>query len=345
VALTERQAKAETWSGKDRLVSAGDGLYLNVRRSSKTWITRRRVEGVTRVRTLGYYPTMSAKEARAKALAEALEKVPSNKTVKALVEDYLADVVEAEHKRPELFRGYAERAILPALGARRVVEIEPAEIAAVIRDYRARGRRTADQLRSVFRALFGFAIEVGIREDNPAAQLTARVAGYRHVPRARVLSDDEIRRVWSVTSPNGRVLRIQLLTGLRVGEAQKGHLDGDLWRVPAEISKNGKPHWVYLTASARAQLPLPRCTATNIQAWVRRWCEREGITPRFTPHDLRRTAATRLADAGVEPFVVERVLNHTLQGVMGTYNRADYAAERTAAAKTLEQRLLAVVCP
>ena len=343
MALTERQAKAETWAGKDRLVSVGDGLYLNIRRSSKTWITRRTVQGKLRVRTLGRYPDLSVKEARAQTLAELLAEVPSNLTVAELAERYFTDVVKAEHRRPELTRGYLDRAVIPELGARRVVELTPLEVAGVIRRYRERGARTADQLRSVLRVLLGFAVETGVRADNPAQLLTARVAGYRAVARDRVLTDDEIRQVWAVESPNGRLLRFLLATGLRISEAQKGERDGDRWQVSAALAKNGKAHWVHLTPSAIAQLPLPQTTPTNIQAWLRRWCERQGIDPAFTPHDCRRTAATRLATAGVEPFIVERMLNHTLQGVMGTYNRAEYAAERIAAAQTLERALLAVV--
>ena len=48
-------------------------------------------------------------------------------------------------------------------------------------------------------------------------------------------------------------------------------------------------------------------------------------------HDLRRTAATRMADLGVLPHVVEAVLNHVSghkAGVAGVYNRALYSAEK-----------------
>lgn len=338
--FTERQARAETWDGKDRLVSAGDGLYLNVRRSSKTWIVRRTLKGKMRVRTLGNYPELTVKEARAQALADALEKSPQLETVEQLAERFYGDAVEREHRRPELVRGYLDRAVIPGLGARRVAELSPSDIAAVIQAYRARGARTADQLRSVLRALFGFAVETGVRPDNPAALLTRRVSGYRPEPRERVLTDDEIRRVWAIEDPNGRLLRFLLLTGLRIAEAQKGILDGDRWRVPASLSKNGKPHWAFLTPAALAQLPLLSTGPTAVQAWLRRWCDREEIAPRFTPHDLRRTAATRMADAGVEPFIVERVLNHTLQGVMGTYNRAEYEPERIFAAHALEKAIV-----
>jgi integrase len=341
--LTEREAKAARFEGKDRLIAAGDGLYLLIRPSSKTWVTRRRVAGTMRVRTLGRYPDMPVKVARSQALAEALERVPSATTVEALARDYFSDVVEVEHRRPELFEGYLRRAILPALGNRRVVELTPSDVAAVITDYRSRGARSADQLRSCLRSLFGFAIEIGVRPDNPAALLSARVAGYRPNPRSRVLTDAEIRAVWSSTSPNARTLRFLLLTGLRIGEAQKGARDGDLWRVSARVSKNGRPHWVHLGAAALDQLPLPPAGPTAVQAWLRAWCAREGIEPAFTPHDCRRTFATRAADAGVEPFIIERTLNHTLPGVMGIYNRGEYREQRVAAALAVEAHLLALL--
>jgi integrase len=56
---------------------------------------------------------------------------------------------------------------------------------------------------------------------------------------------------------------------------------------------------------------------------------KNGLT--FTPHDLRRTFATRLSDLGVAPHVIEKLLNHKMPGVMAVYNRADYWPERVAA--------------
>src|SRR4051812_48806254 len=48
-------------------------------------------------------------------------------------------------------------------------------------------------------------------------------------------------------------------------------------------------------------------------------------------HDLRRTSATGMADLGIAPHVLDRVLNHvsgTIKGVARIYNRSEYAAER-----------------
>lgn len=48
-------------------------------------------------------------------------------------------------------------------------------------------------------------------------------------------------------------------------------------------------------------------------------------------HDLRRTAATQMAELGVQPHIIEELLGHISghkAGVAGIYNRASYAAEK-----------------
>lgn len=50
--------------------------------------------------------------------------------------------------------------------------------------------------------------------------------------------------------------------------------------------------------------------------------------PAFTIHDLRRTTSTLLHEQGWPSDVVEKALNHTIGGVRGVYNRAEYAEQR-----------------
>lgn len=45
-------------------------------------------------------------------------------------------------------------------------------------------------------------------------------------------------------------------------------------------------------------------------------------------HDLRRTASTILNEMGWPPDVIEKALNHSVKGVRGVYNRAQYASQR-----------------
>jgi len=58
-----------------------------------------------------------------------------------------------------------------------------------------------------------------------------------------------------------------------------------------------------------------------------------GVPP-WRLHDLRRSAATHMAEIGIAPHIVEAALNHisgAKAGVAGTYNRALYAAEKKSA--------------
>ena len=163
--------------------------------------------------------------------------------------------------------------------------------------------------------------------------------------RTRTLTHDEIRKLWAADSVHTPLLKFLLLTGQRIGEAQNAlweDIDGDRWNIPAENSKNNRPHWVPIVAITKKLLKsIPRNrdhifgirSTTGTQAWLRRWCGREGINPRFTPHDLRRTLVTDLNELGLEPYIVEKLVNHSMSGVMAVYNKADYAEQRIAAAE------------
>ena len=93
-------------------------------------------------------------------------------------------------------RGYVDRAITPDLGAKRVRDIEPSDIARVIRTYRDRvaklprartgGRPAARALLAVFKGLFSYAVASGWITHSPAAQLTAAVVGPPALARERV---------------------------------------------------------------------------------------------------------------------------------------------------------------
>ncbi|MCB1789721.1 MAG: tyrosine-type recombinase/integrase [Gammaproteobacteria bacterium] len=349
MALTDAKVRAAKWDGKDYYLNDGNGLYLYVRKASKRWIIRRKRSGRMRVTSLGKYPDIGIKEARSTAAVTDKKRHPSAVLVSELVEEYRA-IVERDNKRPHLTTGYLSRGLPATLLKTRVADVARTDLVVAIKDYPIRnaghsGERARDAFRGVLKQLFGLAVELGYRDDNPADQITSRVTGYQQVDRARVLSDNEIKLLWHDVHPNASVLRFLLLTGVRSGEMWAGApwaTDGRMWHVPGEISKNGDAHWVYLTDSAKAELAQggPGNSMTAVQSWTRRWCERHGVEARFTPHDLRRTVSTRLNDAGVEPYVVEKLLNHRMQGVMAVYNRAEYAEQRIKAYELLERLLL-----
>jgi integrase len=94
--------------------------------------------------------------------------------------------------------------------------------------------------------------------------------------------------------------------------------------VPGSASKNGKEHRVWMSELALAQLEAHPWAAQReaVQKWLTH--NAEG----WTAHDLRRTFSTRNNAMGVPPYIVEKMLNHSFDGVMAVYNQATYDAER-----------------
>jgi hypothetical protein len=67
--------------------------------------------------------------------------------------------------------------------------------------------------------------------------------------------------------------------------------------------------------------------------------------PRWTLHDLRRTARTTLSKVRVPKEIRERVIAHKIGGVEGVYDRHDYRDEKYAALKMLAAEIDRVVNP
>ena len=148
-------------------------------------------------------------------------------------------------------------------------------------------------------------------------------------------------------------LKVLLLTGQRLNEVlgmRRSELAnaGALWTIPGTRTKNGRDHTVPLAPAACAiiaSLPatgefvfttngrVPLGIGSKIK---KRLDARMGARAPWVLHDVRRTAATAMAELGVAPHVIEAILNHISghrAGVAGTYNRAQYAAEKQEALK------------
>ena len=335
---------------REALVADGNGLYVRVRAAhgdfSRTWQFRRKEKGRPSITTLGTYPQLSIREARLKAAELATRRTLRNETVEEVARQWLAERVDHTHRKADQVRGYVDRAILPEIGDRRIRDVEPSDIALVVRSYRDRvaklprgrtgGRPAARALLAVFKGLFGYAVANGLITFSPAAQLTAAITGAPPQARARVLTDDEIRFVMSTDIKPAPVLRFLLATGLRLAEAYNGLRDGQHWIVPAKFSKNRREHRVWLSPVALAQLGQHPWEAQKEA--VQKWCTYD--SGGWTAHDLRRTFSTRNNDMGVAPYIVEKMLNHTFDGTMSVYNHASYDAERQAALEAWSTWLL-----
>ena len=228
--------------------------------------------------------------------------------------------------------------------------------------------RRANRYLALLKKLFNWCAERGYLETSPAANIKPLA---KEVSRDRVLSDDELVLVWrgceAAGWPFGDLIRLLILTAQRLGEVSSMQwrdvdLDKGAWTVPATIAKNGVANEVPLSAAALAILtglpPLGRGgfvfpalngSGSPVSGFSRAKArlDKETATalaragqppiPAWRLHDLRRTAASRMAQLGISPHVIEKVLNHTsgsLAGVAGVYNRFGYGPEKRHALET-----------
>jgi integrase len=246
-----------------------------------------------------------------------------------------------------------EREVFPTWGGQPIGDIKRSDVLTLLDRIADRGAPYArNRTAAIIRKLFNWAIGRGHLAANPAAG----VEMLDEQERDRVLSDDEIVRVWNVCGvigwPFGTLFRILLLTAQRrdeVAEMRWSELDlnAALWTLPKERAKNNRAHEVPLAPVVVEMLAVvPRIDASDLifttngktpvsgfsQA-KRRLDEFAGVRD-WRVHDLRRTATTGMAKLGVEPHVADRILNHkqgVIRGVAAVYNRHAYLNERRAA--------------
>jgi integrase len=276
-------------------------------------------------------------------------------TVREFGARYYAEVVTRDRKNPIEVRRYLDSDVYPALGNKPLREVAPVDVQAVVFRKRDNGRpAAAGRLRGVMKGLFNYARALQLVTTNPVDSLPMRYVTQAR-PRTRALSPTEIRcYLQTLYKSNCRrqfklALHLLLLTLARKGELLKArweHIDFAAceWHIPAENAKNTMPHVVYLSQQAKAlfeelkklaggsELVLPgRSSLTKPFAGNALNKALEGINfemEPFTIHDSRRTASTLLHEKGFVSDVIEKALNHTIGGIRGVYNKAEYAEPR-----------------
>ena len=228
-------------------------------------------------------------------------------------------------------------------------KINRATIAAELRTVaRDRGPVAANRGRSTLSAFFGWAIGEGVIEANPVINTNKSSEG---MGRERVLTDAELVAVWNAApaSAYGRIIQLLILTGQRraeIGGLRWSEIVDGAIALPRERTKNGRAHVVPLSPQALAVLErVPQRVGrdfvfgggvSGFAGFARdkqRLDEVSGVQG-WVVHDLRRTCATKMADLGVPPHVVEAILNHisgSKAGVAGVYNKSAYTEEKRAA--------------
>jgi integrase len=313
---------------------ATPALYLKVAASGrKTFQYRSRRGGAWDTRTLGTWPDMSLDAARraVRKLNSAATPAPVL-TFGDLLDEWYSRRIEPHYKVTRNIQTYVQRG-KEWLGTVKLTSLTTRQTVDKLAAYADVAPVGANRCLSNWKLCLDYAVERGYLEANPLARTTSRVVGGTEKSRSRVLTDAEVVAVFALEHRYGPLLRALLLTGCRISELQAArpeHVEGDILHVPD--NKSARPHWVTITPLLREQFGdfggymFADRSPTAVQAWLKRG----GLG--WTPHDLRRTFATRLAGLGVAPHVVEKCLNHQMQGVLAIYNRETYAPERIAAA-------------
>jgi integrase len=380
VKLTNDIVRTLPVKGTDKLYADSEtpGLYLRVRvGGSRSFIIQWRQGQFQRRSTIGKVGILSVDEARKKArkalvgiddghdpvAAKAKARVDDKQIFETLARQYLERRVE--DMKPRTFEGCRLHLLKHFKPLHRLPlrKIDRGVVAAELRTIaKERGAFAADRSRSTLSAFFAWAIGEGVVETNP---VTGTNKASKDVSRERVLSDAELVAIWNAAPDGdfGKIAKLLMLTGQRrdeIADLRWPEIVDDVIALPKERTKNSRPHDVPLSPQALAVL-------NEAPDYERRACvfgrgdtgfsgfgkckerldQASGVAD-WTLHDLRRTMATRMADLGVHPHVIEAILNHVSghkAGVAGVYNRSTYATEKRAALDlwgARVERLLAV---
>ncbi|MBK5196895.1 MAG: integrase arm-type DNA-binding domain-containing protein [Methyloceanibacter sp.] len=351
------------------------GLALRVSYGGrKAWTYFYRIGKRLRRMTLGTYPALSLADAR-QAWREARtesqsgrdpsrvgkrEKAPTDfKNVAG--QWILRD--QAKNRSRRIVARLIDVNVLPAWEHRAIGDIGRRDVLDVIDAIVDRGAVvTARRVQAHLHRLFVWSVGRGIIETNPLANLPKPGS---ETKRDRVLSDEELAAVWNaageISWQFGNAIRLLILTGARreeIGQLRWLEVKAADIELNGARTKNGAPHVIPLSMPARAIIEaMPRVAGSPfvltidgnkpISGWPRtkaRLDDLLGIAP-WRIHDLRRTTATGLQRLKTPLQVTEAILGHTAgsrAGVVGIYQRHDYADEKRAALEAWGTHVIAL---
>lgn len=378
------------------LESEPGGLYLRIRPSGrKVFMTVYTWEGKQRWITVGSYPDSPTSAAKEKdiTISEAREKVRAIQkmveagkdpslakqderterinapTVAEFSKEYLSKWAIPKKKSAKADERIIEKDIIPAWGNRKLKDITRREIISLIDDIAERGPIMANRTLALIRKMFNFALNRDVIELSPCQNITPPG---KEVKKERFLSEDEIKALWpmmteKLTDQTNRAIKLILATGQRPGEVASMHwneIDGNWWIIPADKTKNGTEHRVFLNKIALELIGEPQKKGFVFPTSRRRKSDSTPVDKAdrapinqnafgkalrdkmkdfkgveyFSAHDLRRTAATHMAKLG-HGANVGKVLNHTNQSVTAIYDRYSYDKEKQAALSAWGRKL------
>jgi integrase len=353
------------------------GFGLRFRKGRQSWIFQYAIgtgpTKVTRRMKIGDYPTLSPGKAREEAedlhaklhlhgdpaVERRKNRIDARNTLGNLVEQYLR--FKKRELRARSFKEVERHLEVHArpLHALPLASVDQSVIAQRLSTIAEAGAVAANRTRSSLSAMFVWAMGEGLAAANPVANTNRR----EEKSRDRVLSDVELRALWFSLDADdfGDIIKLLILTGQRKSEIaglQWSEISDNVITLPAHRTKNARAHEIPMTSSVKSLLAARKLAdrdfifgrgAGPFSGWSKAKAaldKRAGTLKPWTVHDIRRTVATRMADIGVQPHVIEAVLNHVSGhkgGIAGIYNRAQYSAEKADALTRWDKHITKLV--
>jgi integrase len=330
----------------------------------KSFVFEKRPKGVARVKqiTIGRCGEWSVEQARDAARKLAVEfsdpeyhrKQSETKESKSFsdafelyAETKLLTLAESTRNKHRVF---FNREVVPLFGSLPLKNFTRKDLSSITLTMQQRGHQgTASGVWKAVSAFLTWCVQNGLLEVNPVLgsppEFDIKIG-------TRVLSMDEIRRVWlaanTVNPVRCSAIRLLLLLPFRKTEFTRSRwdeYDGDCLHIPVERTKTKNQISLAFSDFAKSYLPARRNdtdlmfsangkVATRLDDKLLKRVTKEADVEPFGWHDFRRTFTTHMNEVPNADFVaIEACLNHRVEakkGTAGVYNHADYRIRKQA---------------
>ncbi len=352
-----KEMAAPMWRYRYRLAGKRRKMFIGSYGQISLADARKKIKELNAQVTMGH-DVSAEKQTRKCAAVAYIEAVNNRITVAVLADRYYQERVLSKLEKPTHALGHINR-LSAALGKMFVEDVTGKHINDMYQKDLIRGYPSStNKLREYTRRVFGYATAQSIIPYNPAQWLDVSYAGGKQEPRERNLSREELTVLFTDMAAakgfgrdNYLTVKLLLMLCVRKSELIKAlksefNLEGEIWALVKHRTK---------TKSA-IDIPLPAQAIEALNELFIRSADSDNLLPsrssqhkklphiseatlnkalkkitninHFTVHDLRRTAKTKLQEMGIDEFISERCLNHSISGVAGTYGRHDFFDDR-----------------
>jgi integrase len=302
---------------------------------------------------------------RVKAGLPAVE--PKGETFAEVAANWVKRHVEGNGLRSAAgINGLLRLHVLPEWGDRAFTSIRRSDVAGLLDHVEdEHSPRQADLVLAVVR---GIANWFSARNDDYVPPFVRGMGRSKAPPRARILEDDELRQLWKATEGAGAfngIIRLCVYSAQRsrkISTMRWSDISVDSeWSIPHEPREKSTAGTLVLPEAALAIIKAqprigenpfvfasPQGNNKSLTGFAKAKANLDAKLPgmlHWTLHDLRRTARSLMSRAGVSTEHSERVLGHSIRGIVGVYDRHSYRDEKAAALKRLAALIDAIVHP